>query len=350
MTAPMPSLPSGFAARPVNPATDVPVILELCETAALADYGVLDTTEQMVRGAYSLPSFDVETDSLLVVDAAGRAAAVAEYYDGEELHVAPYLFLRVRPENRDDEVLPELLRWVAERAAQNVSLAPDGARVGLHTDLSPTNRQTASALAAAGWHHDRSALTMEIDLAEAAPLPEPAWPDGISVRAATLPQDARAVHAAENDFFSDHYGFTPNPFEQWWHFRTEFFKAEPELWILALDGDDITGMALCSSSRPGQPDLGWISTLGVRRDWRRRGLALAILHHSFRLLEARGKRRAGLGVDAESLTGATRLYEKAGMHVVREAHDYELVVREGRDLRTVSLAPEGAAAVAEPRP
>ena len=102
----MPSLPSGFAARPVNPAADVPLILELCEAAALADYGVLATTEQMVRGAYSLPSFDVETDSLLVLDPEGRAAAVAEYYDGEELHVAPYLFLRVRPENRDDPILP----------------------------------------------------------------------------------------------------------------------------------------------------------------------------------------------------------------------------------------------------
>jgi ribosomal protein S18 acetylase RimI-like enzyme len=80
----------------------------------------------------------------------------------------------------------------------------------------------------------------------------------------------------------------------------------------------------------------------VRRPWRRRGIALALLHHAFRELAARGKPRAGLGVDSESLTGATRLYERAGMRVVREGYEYERVVRDGRELRTVSLgAAEG---------
>ena len=88
---------------------------------------------------------------------------------------------------------------------------------------------------------------------------------------------------------------------------------------------------------PGQPDLGWVSSLGVRRPWRRRGLALAILLHAFHELAARGKPRVGLGVDSQSLTGATRLYEKAGMHVVRESYEYERVIRDGIDLRTTTL-------------
>ncbi|HET7521625.1 MAG TPA: GNAT family N-acetyltransferase [Candidatus Limnocylindria bacterium] len=333
----MTALPPGFRARPVRPEADVPAVLELCIAASVHDRGVTDVDERMVREAYSLPSFTAETDSMLVEDASGRAAAIAEYYDGESLHVAPYLFLRVLPEHRQPELLAPMLAWAAERAARNVSLAPDGSRVGMHTDLEAGNSSTIAALEAAGWHHDRTNWTMEIDLDPAASLPEPVWPEGITVRSADLDRDARAVHAAETDFFSDHYGFTPNPFEEWWHFRTRFFTPEPELWILAMDGEEIGGMALCSSQRPGEPDLGWISTLGVRRDWRRRGLALAILHHSFALLAAKGKRRAGLGVDAQSLTGATRLYEKAGMRVVREAYEYELVVREGKDLRTVSL-------------
>jgi ribosomal protein S18 acetylase RimI-like enzyme len=262
---------------------------------------------------------------------------VTEYYDGEELHVAPYLFLRSLPEHRQPALFAPLLAWAAERAERNLHLAPEGARVALHTDLASGDHATIAALEAAGWHQDRTDWTMEIDLAEARPLPEPAWPEGISVRSADLERDARAIHAAEMDFFSDHYGFTPNPFDEWWHFRTRFFEPEPELWILAMDGNEIAGMALCASQRAGQPDLGWVSTLGVRRDWRRRGLALAILHHAFRLLDERGKQRVGLGVDAQSLTGATRLYEKAGMHVVRETYEYELVVRDGRDLRTVTL-------------
>jgi ribosomal protein S18 acetylase RimI-like enzyme len=66
-----------------------------------------------------------------------------------------------------------------------------------------------------------------------------------------------------------------------------------------------------------------VNVLGVRRPWRRRGLALALLLHSFHELEARGMDRVALGVDAESLTGAVRLYEKAGMRVVRQSDTWE---------------------------
>ena len=164
---------------------------------------------------------------------------------------------------------------------------------------------------------------MEIDLVAAAPLPEPAWPDGITVRTAdpeNLERDARLLHAAETESFSDHYGYTPSAV------RGVVALPHPVLraGAGAVDpGDGWRGGrghgALLPRSAPGQPDLGWVSTLGVRRPWRRRGLALAILHASFRLLAARGKARVGLGVDSQSLTGATRLYEKAGMRVVRES-------------------------------
>ena len=50
-----------------------------------------------------------------------------------------------------------------------------------------------------------------------------------------------------------------------------------------------------------------------------------------------GKQRVSLDVDAQSLTGATRLYEKVGMRIQRESITYELVLREGRDLSVQSL-------------
>lgn len=83
--------------------------------------------------------------------------------------------------------------------------------------------------------------------------------------------------------------------------------------------------------------MGWVGTLGVRRPWRRKGVALALLHHSFAAFQGIGKQRAGLGVDASSLTGATRLYEKAGMHVARQFDRYEKVLRPGRDISTQSV-------------
>jgi mycothiol synthase len=67
--------------------------------------------------------------------------------------------------------------------------------------------------------------------------------------------------------------------------------------------------------------------LGTRRPWRRRGLAKALLYASFNEIRARGKPRAVLGVDAENPTGATRLYEGAGMRVLSESAAYRLRVR-----------------------
>jgi ribosomal protein S18 acetylase RimI-like enzyme len=331
-------LPAGFTARPVQPEQDIAALVELMGSVAIADYGVTDVDERIVRGAYALPAFNVETDSCLVHDAQGRPAGLVDYYDGDELHVAPYMFLRVRPDLAPTDLTDSLLSRAVERARRTLHLAPPGARVAMVTGAASVNMAILTALRRNGWRHDRTDWTMEIDLAAAAPLPAPDWPSGIRVRSADLEADARSIHATEEEIFSDHYGFVPEPFEEWIHFKTQFGRPEPDLWLLAMDGDEIAGLALCRSERPGQPDLGWVSSLGVRRNWRRRGLALALLRHAFRLIAERGKARAGLGVDSESLTGATLLYEKAGMRVVREHHQYELVLREGRDLRTTGLA------------
>jgi ribosomal protein S18 acetylase RimI-like enzyme len=333
----MTELPAGFTERPVRPAEDLAAVVELSNAAAIAEYGVPDVDDRLMREAYEIPSFQVERDSLLVLDPAGNAVALGEYYDTEKEHVAPFFFVRVRPEVLDSTLPDRVLAWGAERALQNVPLAEPGTRVSMHASTASVNQGMIAALERSGWVLERLSLTMEIDLRDRK-VPEPAWPAGITLRTADLERDARAIHATEIAAFSDHYGFLASNFEDWWHFRTKFFVPEPELWFLAMDGEEIAGMALCSSRRIGQPDLGWISTLGVIRPWRRRGLGLAILQHSFRELQKRGKPRAGLGVDAQSLTGATRLYERAGMRVVREAREYELLIRDGRDLRTVALA------------
>ena len=99
-------------------------------------------------------------------------------------------------------------------------------------------------------------------------------------------------------------------------------------------------MSLCHPKVVEDPDMGWVDVLGVRRPWRRRGLALALLHHTFGEFYQRGKRKVGLGVDAQSLTGATRLYEKAGMHVQRQYATYEKELRPGEELSTQSVEDE----------
>ncbi len=333
----MPDLPAGSTARPVNPKSDLRGVFEVSSAAAIAEYGVPDVSEEMIARAWSLPSLDLDRDGWLVSDASGRTVGFAIFLDNQEEHVALRIIFRVHPDLAGGSVSDVLLAWAAARARENLPLAPPDARVALTTGVASVNEEAIAALERNGWSRDRVNWEMEIDLT-AAELPAPNWPEGITLRTADLAADAPAVHAAESDAFSDHYGYLPQPYDGWLHFRTRVMRAEPDLWFLAMDGDEIAGLALCSSERPGESEHGWVSSLGVRRQWRQRGLGLAILRHAFREIAARGKPRAGLGVDSQSLTGATRLYEKAGMRLVRQHFDYELLLREGRDLRTTHLA------------
>lgn len=94
---------------------------------------------------------------------------------------------------------------------------------------------------------------------------------------------------------------------------------------LPMEDHEPVGFAICHP-HSGDAELGWVRVPGVRRPWWKRGLGLALLLHAFAEFRRRGLRRGGLGVDAESITGANRLYEQAGMHVAARFDIYEKVV------------------------
>src|SRR6266487_313046 len=94
---------------------------------------------------------------------------------------------------------------------------------------------------------------------------------------------------------------------------------EPELFLIAEDFEEVVGMQ--TAVRFG--DVGWIDIVGVRRPWRRRGVARAMLVRGFADLAARGCRSVRLNVDAGNETGATHLYEDVGMTIRRAWDLYE---------------------------
>ena len=172
-------------------------------------------------------------------------------------------------------------------------------------------------------------------------MPEPILPEGYVFRTMRMDdndQDLRSVFTAIRDAFRDHYGYVERDFEvsfqNWSHFVTNDEHFDPALtWVVEAPDGEIAGVSVNWDRHGADESVGWVGTLGVVREHRRKGLALALLHQGFRQFVAMGKARAGLGVDADSLTGATRLYERAGMYVAKEDYNYEKVLREGRDLR-----------------
>jgi len=151
-------------------------------------------------------------------------------------------------------------------------------------------------------------------------IEEPVWPEGVTLRTATADDMERLWHAVE-DGFADHWEFQGESLEEFAHWVTGP-ESDWGLCFLPMDGDEIAGVCLCRQHDSGDREAGHVASLSVRPPWRRRGLALALLLHAFREFRARGRTRATLGVDAENVTGAVRLYERAGMHAARR---YDLV-------------------------
>jgi ribosomal protein S18 acetylase RimI-like enzyme len=188
-----------------------------------------------------------------------------------------------------------------------------------------TMRQGAYAEAAArradledrGYRVVRHFWRMQIVLD--GPPREPEWPAGAEVSTLTR-ADARAFYDAIQEAFADEWGSHPMPFDEWVRFRFEAPDADLTLWFLVRDGGEVAAVLRGDANRFGG---GWIGMLGVRKPWRRRGIGRALLQHAFCEFYRRGERRVSLGVDAENAAGATRLYERAGMHVRHEDLVYE---------------------------
>jgi ribosomal protein S18 acetylase RimI-like enzyme len=182
---------------------------------------------------------------------------------------------------------------------------------------------------------------MQIDMETPPPVAE--FPDGLRLQPFDPDTQAHAIFDASEDAFRDHYGHIEkadrgdDAFDRWWHNITHGGNYDPSLFFVVVDGDEIAGMALCLSSQPAKPDTAYVSILGVRRPWRGRGLAKALLYHSFGEFYQRGTFKVALGVDAENLMGATKLYEKVGMRVVKESFLYSKCLREGVNLVKESL-------------
>lgn len=306
---------------------DAPAVVDLINAADAHDYGDVDMDIGDIREEWA--ALDLQTDAWLVESANG-----AELIGYASLTNKAKVQLRasvcVRPEQRRRGVGSELVRLVEERANEQVPLAPADARVLLVGWLKGSSEPQMRWARGLAYEFRRRFLRMRIEMTE--PPPEPSWPDGISVRT-YRPEDARRVFEVVEEAFSDDWGHVPGSFEDWMR-RTGREDFDPSLWWLGVQGDEIVGTSLCETMADG----GWVSSLCVRRPWRNRGLARAILLHSFAEFWKRNRRTVSLRVDADSLTGATRVYESVGMYVRQQYDQVGKVLRDGIDTesRTIS--------------
>jgi mycothiol synthase len=317
MTEPA-TLPKGFFVRPPT-MDDLQVVTDLIAARDIAEYGAPDFSLEDLRDEWEKPRFDLAADARLVVAPDGKVVGYEEVWarDPERLIGDGY----VHPQFEGRGIGTYLLRWVESRAQEQVATAMNDGRIVFQATCSGVDDGGRNLFTAEAYTPIRHFWRMEITLNEPPLAPE--WPAGIALRHFVPGQDDRAVHAAVDEAFGDHWGHTSSSFEEWAR-RLEHDDFDPELWFLALDGDQIAGVSLCRY----RTEVAWVSTLAVRRPWRHNGLGLALLRHSFNEFYRRGERSIGLAVDSRNLTGATRLYQHAGMHVTRQYDTYAKVLRD----------------------
>jgi mycothiol synthase len=217
----------------------------------------------------------------------------------------------------ETEVASALLRELEARAAPDVD--PGALAMMWVKEVDETVRCVVEA---AGYELFRHSFRMRAELDGDSEVVE--WPEGLRLTTYDPAHEA-AVHAAHQEAFADHWEHVFEPLEQWRKWYVESPGFDPSLWFLAWDGEELAGISLCRVHSSGDPEHGFVNILAVRRPWRRRGLGLGLLRHSFAEMRRRGMTRASLGVDAENTTGAVGLYERAGMSVERR---YDLYRKE----------------------
>ena len=301
--------------RPPTPA-DLDDVLAVLRAADSAVAGDSDWTRTDLDLEWS--RLDLERDAW-VIELEDRIAGYASFdARGARFGADGY----VHPEFRRRGVGSEIIRLTERRAAEEVTNVPAGQRVYLQNATLDQGDCARRFYGERGYDAVRGFRGMVIDLES-----EPAVPrvSGIAIRPYDHPAEARAVHAAQQESFADHWEHRPVPFDEWEERRFGHESFDPTLWWLATDGPVIAGVVFCARKR--DPEQGWVDSLGVRPRYRRRGIAEALLKTAFAELFRRGERRVGLGVDAESPTGATRLYERAGMRTLWHAVVYEKELR-----------------------
>ncbi len=283
--------------------------------------------------------FDLARDSRVVFNGQGKMVGLSEFWDIVEPHIRFNVNVVVHPDYEDLGIGSYLSAWADRRAQIALAESPVGARVVMQQGVDSRMEKAITFLKNHGYEQVRNFYHMHIEF-DAEP-PAPVIPDGFEIRPYQGEEERREMMRALYESFKDHWGFVDEPFEnylaRWLHWAENMKSMDPAMWYIAVINGEVAGGCLCTNERPEDPEMGWVNMLGVRRAFRKNGLGLAMLQVAFGEFYRRGKKRAGLGVDASSLTGALALYEKAGMHIAIQTHSFQKVLREGIDLSTQQL-------------
>lgn len=285
------------------------------------------TVEAMANDYANMTNCDLDRDVLIVErDGAIRGYARVEWRDRTDGTRAFISICHLQPSECRQGIGRAMLGWCEERLATNAAALPDRSAVpgimqafGYATDVGAIALLDGAGWTRAGYGYEMVRPTMD-------DIPDVPMPEGLVVRpVGTDAASRRAVWDAAVDAFRDHRG-EQEPSEGDWQRFLGDRKADPALWVIAYDGDEIAGAVLgkidpAENAHHGR-ERGIADEVFTRRTWRRRGLARALLARALVRLRDHGMTSAYLGVDGLNPNQAMTLYSSLGFEEASMSIDW----------------------------
>jgi GNAT superfamily N-acetyltransferase len=318
----------GLLFRHYRGESDLPLMVELLDACRSADNDAkVSTLEEMQRQYADPKNCDLQKD-MVVVEVADRLVGYNRLAWSKEVEDGTYLYSHwgfVHPDWRGKGIGRALFHRAEARIRELAAEHPADAPKLLDAGSDDSVTGLVELIKSEGYEpirHWYEMIRPNLDDIPGIPLPE-----GIEVRP-TNREDREQMHkiwAAEVEAFKDHWGMEETEeadFERW----GAWGKFTPELWMVAWEGDEVVGMVRNFidydwNTRTGIK-RGWTENISVRRAWRKKGVAKALIARSLHLLKLFGLSEAALGVDTENPSGALQLYQSMGYQVVKSGTSY----------------------------
>jgi GNAT superfamily N-acetyltransferase len=327
ITLPDPPDVPGLVFRHFRGVSDYPGMTAAGNASREADSIVWVLTEEDVAREYAhLVNTDPAQD-MIVAEIDGQFVGYSHGdWSQEDSGLYLYWFMPMLvPEWRGRGIRRAMIRWMEARMRQVAAEHPEDAPKTFATFAPEKAADLIALLESEGYHPARyfHRMTRPLD----GELPDFPMPPGLEMRP-VLPEHYRLIWDTSVEAFRDHWGHSPPEEGYYREWLEDPVKFRPELWQIAWDVeiDEIAGQVRTFIDEPENEHYnrlrGYTEMISVRRPYRRRGLARALIAESLRVLKARGMTESALMVDTESLTGATRIYEECGFQAAGRSIAY----------------------------
>jgi mycothiol synthase len=312
----------GLAFRHFRGAEDYPKMVAVITASAEADkIERVDTVEDVANAYSHLVNCDPYQDMIFAEinhEVIGYSRGFwRQEENGPRIHTSVGF---LEPAWRRKGIGTSMFRWMEDRMrsiAESQSVAEPGVLEGFVTD---GNQGLAALLVKNNYQPLR--YFVEMVRTDLEGIPDFPMPDGLEVRP-VLPEHHRAIWDADEEAFRDHWGFSPSSEEDYQAWLGNKHVFQPEHWQIAWDvnTNEIAGQVRTfintAENEKYNRQRGYTEFISVRRPWRKRGLARALIAQSLRLQKEQGMVESALAADSENLSGATRIYEDCGFQVIK---------------------------------